>query len=86
MSDVPTTGSPEIDKVVREEFVECIDITRQILGDRLGEIVSSDVLDKLSAVIPTELWRPMAKIILIGIGRISALDEEEFSGKAQEGG
>lgn len=74
----PSTGDENIDAVVRTEFTECIAITRQILGDRLNGLVDDKVLDTLAAVIPTELWRPMANMVLIGIKRMRDLDEEEF--------
>lgn len=67
MTDQPSTGDPVLDDMVRVEFTECIAITRQILGDRLGETVDAKTLDSLSAVIPTELWRPMADLIVAGI-------------------
>lgn len=75
----PSTGDENLDHIIKEEFVECIAIVRQILGDRLGGTVDDKVLDTLAAVIPTELWRPMANLVLVGIKKMKDSDEEQFN-------
>lgn len=68
MSDkeMPTTGDPRVDQVVRENFVEAIGVTRQIIMD-LAPGTDPQIADKIAALVPVQIWPFMANVVIAGV-------------------
>lgn len=73
MADKPSTGDERLDAIVESQFTEAIGLVRQILHDHFPD-EDPEKLDRVSALVPTQIWRSMANVFL---GGIAALNEQE---------
>lgn len=62
-----STGNPVLDQIVRENMTEAIGIVRAILSENFPHFDPAR-LDAISAAIPQLLLRPIATIVIQGVG------------------